>query len=93
MDDSQSKERLRVNFQTSLINMYFVMVHTKLLTPMLGVRISSWRVCSACASFPDLYAQHVHKGQSMRVRKSTFIIIFNKCLKKQKFEKNVIDTN
>ncbi len=94
MHDSQSKERLRVNLQTSLINMYFVIVHTKLLTPMLGVRISSWCVCSAYALCnPDLYAQWVHKGPCMHVMKSIFLIIFNKCLKKAKLWKIIIDTN
>ncbi len=32
------------------------------LTRMLSERISSWPVCSGCASVPDAYAQHFLKG-------------------------------
>ncbi len=39
------------------------------LTRMLSMRTSALRVCSACASVPDAYAQHNHKGRSIRVRK------------------------
>ncbi len=46
------------------------------LMRMLRVRISSWRARSGCASFPDPYAQRAHKGRSMRVRNSIFLIIF-----------------
>jgi hypothetical protein len=42
------------------------------LTLMLSMRTSSLHVCSACAPVPDAYAQHSHKGQSIRVRKSNF---------------------
>ncbi len=37
---------------------------------------SSWRARSGCASVPDKYAQPAHKGRSMRVRNSIFLIIF-----------------
>jgi hypothetical protein len=46
------------------------------LMRMLRVRISSWRARSGCASVPDPYAQRAHKGRSMRVRNSIFLIIF-----------------
>ncbi len=32
------------------------------LTRMFSERISSWPVCSGCASVPDAYAQHFFKG-------------------------------
>jgi hypothetical protein len=42
--------------------------HThQFLTLMLSMRTSSLRVCSACAPVPDAYAQHTHKGPSIRV--------------------------
>ncbi len=47
----------------------------KELMRMLRVRISSWRACSGCASVPDLYAQCAHKGWSMGIRNSIFLII------------------
>jgi hypothetical protein len=34
------------------------------LTRMLSTRISAFRVCSACASAPDAYARHTHKGRN-----------------------------
>jgi hypothetical protein len=40
-------------------------------------------VCSVHKSVPDPYAQCSHKGRSIRVRKSIFLIMFN--LKLQKF--------
>jgi hypothetical protein len=39
------------------------------LTRMLSKRASALRVCSACTSVPDAYAQHMNKGRSIRVRK------------------------
>ncbi len=44
----------------------------KELLRMVRVCISSWRICSACTSVPDAYAQRAHKGRSIRVRKSIF---------------------
>ncbi len=44
------------------------------LTRMLSARISSWRACSACAWVPDPYAQRAHKGRSMRVKSSIFLV-------------------
>ncbi len=46
------------------------------LMRMLRLRISFWRARSGCALVPDLYAQRAHKGRSMRVRISNFLIIF-----------------
>ena len=46
------------------------------LMRMLRVRISSWRARSGCASVPDPYAQRAHKGRSMRLRNSIFLVIF-----------------
>ena len=57
----------------------------KKLMRMLRVRISTWRACSGCASVPDPYAQRAHKGRSMRLRNSIFLIIF----KVPKTSKNV----
>jgi hypothetical protein len=62
------------------------------LMRMLSVRISSWRARSWCASVPDPYAQRAHKGRSMRVRNSIFLIIL-KYLKHQKFLKISVDAN
>jgi len=46
--------------------MIFTYMHAhKELMRMIRVRISSWLGCSACASVPDPYAQHAHKGWSM----------------------------
>ncbi len=51
--------------------------HThQFLTHMLSMRTRSLRICSDCAPVPDAYAQHMHKGRSIRVRKSNFSIIF-----------------
>jgi hypothetical protein len=48
--------------------------HTnQFLTRMLSMRTSALRVCSACAPVPDAYAQHTHKGRSIRIRKSIFL--------------------
>ncbi len=48
----------------------------KELMRMLRVRISSWRSQSGCASVSDPYGQRAHKGLSMRIRNSIFLIIF-----------------
>ncbi len=42
---------------------------------MLRLRISSLHICSTYALAPD-DAQHTHKGRSIRVRNSIFLIIF-----------------
>jgi hypothetical protein len=57
---------------------------------MLSIRTSSLRVCSACAPVPDAYAQHTHKGQSIRVRKSYFLIIFSVPKKLKNFKKSLL---
>ena len=54
---------------------------------MLSMRTNSLRVCSAYAPVPDAYAQHTHKGRSIRVRKSNFLIIFKVPKKLKKFKK------
>ncbi len=41
---------------------------------------------------PDSYAQRVHKGQSMHVRRSKFLVS-SKVPKKAQFSKIAIDTN
>ncbi len=64
----------------------------KELMRMLRVHISSWRARSGCASVPDPYAQRAHKGRSMRVRNSIFLIIF-KVPKTSKILKIAKDTN
>jgi hypothetical protein len=58
------------------------------LMRMLRVRISSWRARSGCASVPDPYAQRAHKGRSMRLRNSIFLVIF-KVPKTSKIFKNL----
>ncbi len=60
----------------------------KKLMRMLRVRISSWRARSGCESVPDPYAQRAHKGRSMRVRNSIFLMIF-KVPKTSKILKNL----
>ncbi len=47
----------------------------KELMHMVKVRISSWRARSECPSVPDPYAQRAHKGRSMHVRNSIFLLI------------------
>ena len=59
----------------------------KELMRMLRVGTSSWSARSGCASVPDPYAQRAHKGRSMRVRNSIFLIIF-KLPKTSKILKN-----
>ncbi len=55
------------------------------LMRMVRVGISSCCACSVYASVPDPYAQRAHKGQSVRVRKSNFLIIL-KYIKQQKLQ-------
>jgi hypothetical protein len=62
--------------------------HThQFLTCMLSMRTSALRLCSACTSVPDAYAQRMHKGRSIRIRKSNLLIIF-KVPQKLKMSKN-----
>jgi hypothetical protein len=62
--------------------------HTRqFLMRMLSMRTSSLRTCSACASVPDAYAQHTHKGRSIRARKYNFLISLISTYEMKNFKK------